>query len=243
MSADLDAVREMLRSISKSAETATERTYQEIRGRFSLKGRSVSNRSLHNAIEASVAQVFRDAAKEMAFKARRYTSDPLSDVCNLIDQELERLIRTITSNYFGDGWDTNFHSELVRSKDDAVRDYRHMSHNTPLGISINAQGNLGSINVAGPHGVANQAITGASLFDLGSLIGELRRSIDKEPMAEAHRLELQDHVEVLEIEASKPSADKGKLLRAVRRLSDFAEKVTVAAVAPIATAIVKLLGG
>jgi hypothetical protein len=243
MSPELEAVRAMLVSAATNAVSAIDKAAAEVRGQFSKAGRFGSP-GMRRAIEQRVTEVFRDEAHSMALKARKYAGRSDPDLCELVDDELAHLIDSIISNYFKDGADASFKPELVRHKDDAVRDCRHMPLDAAgASMAVHVADNRGNINIAGPGGTASQAVRGARVAEILDLIATLKRVIDTEPMAEVQRLELQDHVEALEIEASKPAPNQGKLVRTVRRLGEFAEKATVAAVAPTVTALIKHLGG
>jgi hypothetical protein len=243
-SSSTDEIAKMLASLTRDGQQAAERVWLDKRTEFSMHGRRGSGGALWRSIEAGFRRVMRETAEKMSGKLRAYTSGAIGDADQLMDKELQDFIVWMLKTYFSDGADAAFEPELTRLKDDAVRDLRHMSRSATTRTTVHFGDVAGNVNIAAGQGsTANQAIKGASVSDLAKLIRELRVTVDGAPMADAVRLELQDHVEQLEHEMAKPALDKSKLLRAARRIAEFGEKATVAAVGPAVTALIKYLGG
>ncbi len=243
MTADISEIQKMLASATKDGQRAADQTWNVTRANFSARGRHGGG-SMWRAIEAGFFTVMRQTADKMTTKARNYSGGALDGVDRLVDEELQRFIKWVLQTYFSEGADASFEPELIRLKDDAVRDLRHMQRSAAAGTTVHVGDVGGHLNIAAGQGsTAYQAITGASVSDLAALIRELRLTVDGAPMADAARLELQDHVEQLEQEAAKPTPDNSKLLRAAKRIAEFGEKATVAAVGPAVTALIKYLGG
>jgi len=253
VAANADEIDAMLKSVAKDIQDAIGKAVARVQSDATMAGAFGGSRTYLN-MNQQTADVFREGANVMATKARAYAGEG-AQVAAAVDQVLTSVIEAVigdrkaksntgrTSTMDTAQWADRLQAELVRLKDDAVRDLRHMPPSMPIGMTVTVSGNQGNINVAaGVGNTANQAVRGADVGEVAALIGQIKDAIANSQLSEDQRFDLQDHVEVLELEATKPVPDKGKLGRVGRRLLETAEKVGVATVGPATTAILKVFG-
>jgi hypothetical protein len=253
MAIDRHIIEQMLASMSKDVKHVIDRTTEQVRADFTRSGGQGSSR-MYVIENREIAGAFRAHAAEMATKARDYGHGDGNSVADLVDTALGRLIDAIThersGKYYGrynesqgPKWQEQLNADLVRFKDDVVRDLRHMPSDKPIGVAVTVTGNQGPVNVAaGVGSTASQALKGVSLADLVQLLAEVRSAVLRADLSESGRTEILDQVEVIEGEVAKSTPDQGKLVRWAKRLAETGEKMTVAAVPKLLESWLKTQG-
>ena len=239
MSAGAEAIRQMLASLSTDARHGIEKAINGTKARFSASGRGRSS-SMSRAIDESVAQVVRETANLMATKARAYAGG--TDVSDLVEAELKRLIEGTLTDHFSDGWDSGLKTELERLRDAAVMDLRHMPASMAIGMHVQVTDNQGTVAISGHGGIVNQSIRGTSAHEVAALLRDLSETVSVSTLPREQQLELRDDIEVIEMETTKQAPDEGKVKRYLKRIGETAEKAGIAAVGPVVTALLKHFG-
>jgi uncharacterized protein (DUF2252 family) len=195
---------------------------------------------MHLAINKKAADIFRSAATAMASKTRAYAGAEAAAAADLVDAELTRIIKGVVSTeakraqgggrYNTDPMTEQLEMELMRMKNDAVRDLKHLPLDVPIGsVSVTVTGNQGPVSVAAGHGNrSTQLVKGTSSQDLLGIIGLIRADLAAKSIDQDRMIDITDEIERLKQEAAKPVLDRSRLARFAKRVVETTEKVGVA---------------